>query len=109
MLGIMQLSSRTRILLRIGVCLLPALLLVRSPLGEWLQLLSFDAAFLANSGPKSDACFSNVVVIGFSKETNERTNHAEVLDRLTDDGAKLVVFDVLFDLDKPEQDERLVK
>ena len=80
------------------------------PLGDALAKLSYDLPFLFRS-PVAD---TNVVVVFEDRasldalgQTNwppSRIVHARLVDRLRDEGAKVVVFDILFRNEKPEDE-----
>jgi len=98
----------TQVVIGAALCSLVGLLLARPPLGEKLQNLSYDAGFLAMPALKGSApeYFTNVIILGFSTNAiPQRTNHVALLDRLAMDEARLVVFDMLFKAQKPEQDD----
>ena len=86
-----------------ALCTIVGLILLRW--GHELVFLSYDLLFVFRN-PTAPA---EVVIVYMDdqsfnklKQTSvldwDRTRHAELLDRLTSDGARLVVFDVVFDL-----------
>src|SRR2546421_7731813 len=90
-------------LLTIGI----GLILYLTPVGNGFRDLSYDLPFLVRSGTPD----TNVVVIYLDEETYkslnatpsnfDRTNHAQLLHHLKAEGARLVLFDIYFDKNKP--------
>ncbi len=84
--------------------------LVTLPLGDPLAMLSYDLPFLF----RSPIANTNIVVVvedaaslealGQKSWPPPRTLHAKLLERLHEGGAGLVVFDISFGTEKPEDD-----
>jgi CHASE2 domain-containing sensor protein len=80
------------------------------PLGKPLATLSYDLPYLFRGTIDN----TNIVVIledaksldamGYKTWPPPRTVHAQLLDRLHDEGAGLVVFDIAFSVERPEDD-----
>ena len=80
------------------------------PLGDSLARLSFDLPFLF----RGQITCTNVVVVledrasldalGQKQFPPARTVHAQLIDRLREEGAKTIAFDILFRVPKPEED-----
>jgi adenylate cyclase len=74
-----------------------------SPTGDWLGRLSYDLPFLFESQPPDELVMvylDDKVKRNLGQPTDEpldRHYHTELLQRLTADDAKLVLFDILFD------------
>jgi CHASE2 domain-containing sensor protein len=80
------------------------------PLGDSLARLSFDLPFLFHGRV---ACTNVVVVLedrasldalGQKQFPPSRTVHAQLVDRLREEGAKTIVFDIFFRAIKPDED-----
>jgi CHASE2 domain-containing sensor protein len=88
-------------------------ILVVLPLGDGLATLSYDLPFLF----RSSIADTNVVVVledrasldalGEKSWPPSRTVHARLVDRLREEGAKLIVFDIVFRNERPGEDEVL--
>jgi CHASE2 domain-containing sensor protein len=79
------------------LAVLCGLLLWATPLGDALEIKSYDWLYRFGSRDPGDAVV--LLTMAMSKDRNyeaERLVHAAVLDRLRADGAKLTVFDVHF-------------
>jgi len=87
----------------VGAVLTAAVTLaVPLPLGDWLEHVSYDLPFLFS--PRAD--LSGLVIIEMDEKSHEvlhqsygtwdRGQHAQLLNRLTKDQARLIVFDIFF-------------
>src|SRR5438105_7602700 len=103
-------SVRNPLVLGCVAVMLLGIALVSFPLGDGLAKLSYDLPFLF----RSRLTCTNVLVVledhasldalGEKQWPPSRTVHARLLDRLHEEGAGLVVFDILFRNEKPEED-----
>lgn len=87
------------------------LMLFKLTLGNSLRLASYDLPFLFGEHPPPD----DIVLIHLDETSHQeldqplaqpwdRRLHAKLVDRLTNAGAKMIVFDILFHDSNPEQD-----
>ena len=86
-------------------------LLIATPLGDWFAMLSYDVPFLF----RSHVADTNVVVVledrasldalGEKTWPPSRTVHARLVDCLREEGAALVVFDIVFRTERPAEDD----
>ena len=102
--------QRRRWLVGGAVIALLGAVLCALPLGDSLARLSFDLPFLFHG---RIACTNVVVVLedrasldalGQQQFPPARTVHARLVDRLREEGAKTIVFDIFFRVAKPEDD-----
>ncbi len=75
-----------------------------SRLGESLVLLSYDLPFIVHRAGGSDQ-IRIVYLDELSKQSLDRRPQAEILDRLGEAGAKMVVYDLIFD--QPYEDPQV--
>lgn len=94
------------------------LLFIHLPLGNKLRYLSYDLLYLfQNSTPPED-----VVIVYMDEQTHheleqpydktwDRSLHAELLNKITEQGARLVFYDIIFEMisSNPESDAALAK
>lgn len=86
-------------------------MLTATPLGDWFATLSYDLPYLFRGNIQD----TNIVVVledrasldalGEKRWPPSRTVHARLVDRLREEGAKLIVFDILFRNEMPGDDE----
>jgi CHASE2 domain-containing sensor protein len=102
--------QRRRWLIGAALIVIIGLALTALPLGRPLAILSYDLPFLY----RSRVADTNIVVIledpasletlGYKSWPPPRTVHAQLLDRLHEEGASLVIFDIAFNVEQPEDD-----
>ena len=108
-------GQTTRWILACGLISLIGAVVVALPIGDGLANLSYDVAHLFR-GRVTD---SNVVVVledrasldalGQTQFPPSRIVHAKLVDRLREQGVKLIVFDISFRAEKPDEDAELAR
>ena len=79
-----------------GLAVGAGLLLWGTPLGEPWENISYDCLFNFGARPVTNQVVIVQMDLNNRNTLRERGQHAQLLDKLTDDGARLVVFDVHF-------------